>query len=226
MHDRIRVAVVDDHPLFREGVAYILRQTPDIEVVAEGATAQDAREICKIHLPDVILLDVSMPGGGIEAVRSIRQESPTVKTVMLTTSEGAGDVTAALQSGAVGYVVKGCSGSELTRVIRIVQSSQSYVTPALAARLLTQTKQPDGNAIGVSRTASLSDRENQVLQLLSQGLMNKEIGYQLDLNEKTVKHHMTRIMQKLKVRNRTEVVLLARGSRSGDADMALAKTGI
>jgi DNA-binding NarL/FixJ family response regulator len=225
MHDRIRVAVVDDHPLFREGVAYILRQTPDIEVVAEGATAQDAWDICESHSPDILLLDVSMPGGGIEALRAIRRGSPIVKTVMLTTSEGASDVTAALQSGAVGYVVKGCSGSELAQVIRIIQSSQSYVTPSLAARLLTQTKQPDSGAFGPARTASLSDRENQVLQLLSQGLMNKEIAYRLDLNEKTIKHHMTRIMQKLKVRNRTEVVLLARGSRSGGAETALAKIG-
>jgi two-component system, NarL family, nitrate/nitrite response regulator NarL len=213
MHDHIRVAVVDDHPIFREGVAYVLGQTSDIKIVAEGATIQDALSICEIHSPDIILLDVSMPGGGIEALRAIRQNHSTVKTVMLTTSEDADDVTTALENGAVGYVVKGCSGSELSHIIRLIQNSHSYVTPTLAARLLSRTKRSHiFEAPNLSQTASLTDRENRVLHFLSQGLMNKEIGCRLELNEKTVKHHMTRIMQKLKVRNRTEVVLVARKS--------------
>jgi two-component system, NarL family, nitrate/nitrite response regulator NarL len=203
MHEQIRVAVIDDHPLFRDGVIHTLRSAPDIEVVAEGATAQDAVEIGRRYTPNVMLLDISMPGCGLEAAREIQRACPNVKAVMLTASENENHVRTALQCGVNGYIVKGCSGPELLQIIRVVQNCESYITPALAARLLTQRK-------NTPVTASLTHRENQVLQLLSRGLMNKEIAYKLNLTEKTVKHYMTELMQKLNARNRVEAVLISR----------------
>jgi two-component system nitrate/nitrite response regulator NarL len=211
MHERIRVAVVDDHPLFRDGVVLTLRSAPDIDIVAEGATARDAVQIGKRHAPDIMLLDVTMQGGGIDAAAELRQDCANVKVVMLTNSEDAAHVSAALQCGARGYVLKGCSGTELLRIVRAIQNSESYITPALATRLLAQPKEP------VITAPDLSLRENQVLQLLSQGLMNKEIASKLRLTEKTVKHYMTILMQKLQVRNRVEAVLVARDTFAGAA---------
>jgi two-component system, NarL family, nitrate/nitrite response regulator NarL len=204
MSDRIRVAVVDDHPLYRDGVVLTLRGAPDIEIVAEGATALDAVRIGKSYAPDIMLLDVAIPGGGIDAAAALRQHCADVKLVMLTNSEDATHVSAALQCGVRGYVLKGCSGSELLQIVRAVQNCETYITPALATRLLAQPKQLPVSA------PELSLRENQVLQLLSQGLMNKEIASRLRLTEKTVKHYMTVLMQKLQVRNRVEAVLAGR----------------
>ena len=209
MPERIRVAVVDDHPLFRAGVVFTVRSAPDMEIVAEGATAQEAVQIGRYHAPDIMLLDVSMPGGGIEAASEIHRLCPMVKAVMLTVSENPSHVSAALQSGVSAYIVKGCSGAELLQIVRGVQNCKSYITPALAARLLAQPKQPRVDT-GLQATLALTQRENQVLQLLSEGLMNKEIAYKLRLTEKTVKHYMTELMQKLNVRNRVEAVLIAR----------------
>ena len=220
MHERIRVAVIDDHPLFRDGVIHTLRSAPDIEVVAEGATAQDAVEIGRCHAPHIMLLDISMPGCGLEAAREIQRECPNVKAVMLTASENENHVRTALQHGVNGYIVKGCSGPELLRIIRVVQNCESYITPALAARLLTQRKKPDSDTGTPVTAASLTHRENQVLQLLSQGLMNKEIAYKLKLTEKTVKHYMTELMQKLNARNRVEAVLISRKRADGRNSVA------
>jgi DNA-binding NarL/FixJ family response regulator len=136
---------------------------------------------------------------------------------MLTVSENEHDVAAALQAGANGYVLKGSSGSELLQVVKTIWEGQSYVTPTLAARLLTQTKKPVIETGWQSDVASLKYREKQVLQLLSQGLMNKEIAHRLKLTEKTVKCYMTVVMQKLKVRNRLEAVLIS-GHRMAEID--------
>jgi DNA-binding NarL/FixJ family response regulator len=209
MPDRIRIAVVDDHPLYRDGVVLTLRSAPDIDIVAEGASALDAVRIGATHTPDIMLLDVSMHGSGIDAAAEIRQNCATIKLVMLTNSEDAAHVSAALQCGACGYVLKGCSGPELLRIIRSIQNAESYITPALATRLLAQPKPAAINP------PDLSLRESQVLQLLSQGLMNKEIASKLRLTEKTVKHYMTVLMQKLQVRNRVEAVLVARDTLAG-----------
>jgi len=222
MHNRIRVAVIDDHPLFRQGVVHTLQSVVDMEVVGEGATAQDAVRMATSHLPDIMLLDVSMPGGGIAAAGEIRRNSAAVKTVMLTVSENEHDVAAAMQIGVNGYVLKGSSGPELLQILRAVQSGESYITPALGARLLAQSKSPVTDATSPG-AATLTYRENQVLQLLSQGLKNKEIAHGLKLTEKTVKHYMTELMQKLKARNRVEAVLIARKSRDGTAPIVGAR---
>jgi two-component system, NarL family, nitrate/nitrite response regulator NarL len=204
MSERIRVAVVDDHPLFRAGVVMALEDGGDLEVVAQGGTAQDAIRIAQSKVADIMLLDVGIPGCGIAAAEEIGRTCAGMKTVMLTASESAADVTTALQNGVRGYVLKGCGGSELLAVIRAISNDETYITPSLATRLLVQPKGPSADE------PTLTMRESQVLQLLTQGKMNKEIAQTLELTEKTVKHYMTILMQKLQVRNRVEAVLVAR----------------
>lgn len=216
MKDVIRVAVVDDHPLFREGVTHTLRSSDMMEVVAEGASSDDAVRIAGHHRPDVMLLDVSMPGGGIEAARRIAQTCPHVKTIMLTVSESEEHVSHALDAGAQGYVLKGTSGSELLATTTAVHRGECYVSPGLAARLLAQGKRSAQPAKLDPALPELTRREEQILDSVGRGLTNKEIARSLKISEKTVKHYMTNIMQKLQVRNRVEAVLVLqrKGARS------------
>jgi DNA-binding NarL/FixJ family response regulator len=211
MDDAIHVAVVDDHPLFREGVAHSLRTQPGIAVVAEGATAADALAIAA-DLPDVMLLDVSMPGSGIAALGQITAAYPVVKVIMLTVSEDEEDVTAALRSGARGYVLKGVAARELVSIVRSVAAGEVYVTPSLATSLLVELTSTAGKS-AASPLDDLTEREREILELVAGGDSNKEIASRLGLSEKTVKHHMTNILQKLQVRNRVEAALLAKGSQ-------------
>jgi DNA-binding NarL/FixJ family response regulator len=213
MSDRLRVAIIDDHPLFREGVVHTLRSARVLDVVGEGGTAEDAVRIARQELPDIVLLDVSMPGGGIEAARSIARVCPIVKTIVLTVSESEQDVAQALEAGVKGYVLKGTSGSELLKTMYAISRGESYVTPGLAARLLTQVKRQE-QAQGAA-LPELTEREGQILAQVARGLTNKEIARTLSLSEKTVKHHMTNIMQKLQVRNRVEAAMVYRKQAPG-----------
>ncbi len=207
MSERVRVAVIDDHPLFREGVAHTIRGSDLLEVVGEGASAEDALRVAKDELPDIVLLDVSLPGGGIEAARAIAQVCPAVKIVMLTVSESEEHVSEALEAGAQGYMLKGASGVELISTMCAVSRGESYVTPGLAARLLTISRKRSQTATTEGELAELTNREDQILDHVARGLTNKEIARNLGISEKTVKHYMTNIMQKLQVRNRVEAVL-------------------
>lgn len=213
MTDRLRVAIIDDHPLFREGVVHTLRSARILDVVGEGGTAEDAIRIAKEELPDILLLDLSMPGGGIEAARSIRQLCPIVKMIMLTVSENEDDVAQSLEAGAKGYVLKGTSGPELLKTMLAISRGESYVSPGLAARLLTHATRQEPARLPAF--PELTEREAQILAQVSRGLTNKEIARALSISEKTVKHHMTNVMQKLQVRNRVEAAMIFR--RQGDA---------
>jgi len=210
MSERIRIAVVDDHPLLRDGVIYVLKNSKLFEVVGEGRNAAQAVEICRRERPDIVLLDVSMPGGGIEAASQIALNSPSVICVMLTVSEQEEDVSAALHAGAKGYILKGTGGPELIRIVQSLHQGDSYVTPGLAARLLTQAPQASAPRPEKGGVCDLTSREEQVLDHAARGLTNKEIANSLHLSEKTVKHYMTNILQKLNVRNRVEAVLASR----------------
>lgn len=213
MSDRLRVAIIDDHPLFREGVVNTLRSARILEVVGEGGTADDAVRIARQASPDIVLLDVSMPGGGIEAARSIAQVCPLSKTIMLTVSESEQDVAKALEAGVRGYVLKGTSGSELLTTMFAIARGESYVTPGLAARLLTQGRRQD--PVQARALPELTQREGQILAQVARGLANKEIARALSLSEKTIKHHMTNVMQKLQVRNRVEAAMVYRKQTQG-----------
>ncbi len=210
MDNAIRVVVIDDHPLFRSGVVRTLAEEPDIIVAGEGASAQDAVDLVARHKPHVALLDISMPGNGIVAAQTIAGTNSDVKIAMLTVSENDQDVMKALEAGACGYVLKGVGGPELIAMVRGVASGESYISPSLAARLLVAMKSSAQTPTPQSALASLTDREDQILRLVSKGLSNKEVGRELDLQEKTVKHHMTSILQKLKARNRVEAAVIAR----------------
>jgi DNA-binding NarL/FixJ family response regulator len=208
MSERLRVAIVDDHPLFREGVVHTLRTARMLDVVGEGGTAEDAVRIARQHSPDIVLLDVNMPGGGIEAARCIARLCPVVNTIVLTVSENEQDVAHALEAGVKGYVLKGTSGSDLLKTMFAVARGESYVSPGLAARLLTQTRRPE--PARARPLPELTEREGQILAQVARGLTNKEIARAASLSEKTVKHHMTNVMQKLQVRNRVEAAMLYR----------------
>ncbi|WP_077963365.1 response regulator [Ensifer adhaerens] len=208
---RIRVAVVDDHPLFREGVTRSLSEIDGFEIVAEGSSKDDATEIAQSLGPDVMLMDISMPGGGLEAIPAILEVAPGQKIIILTVSEDGDDVTAALDRGATGYVLKGVGASALAEVIRTVASGERYVAPTLSAKLLSPKAPAPSGKSGL--VASLTPREKEVLHLVAAGMSNKHVAIELDLQEKTVKHHMTQIMTKLGVANRTEAAMVLRDAR-------------
>jgi DNA-binding NarL/FixJ family response regulator len=210
MKNNIRIVIVDDHPLFREGVALTLATDPSIEIIAEGQNSEDATRLAEEHLPDVMLLDISMPGGGIKAAEAISLSCPVVKIGMLTVSEREDDVMKSLNAGASGYILKGVGGKELIDIVKRLSLGESYITPQLAARMLTEIK-PKQTAESKSQDvfSGLTAREEQILESISRGLSNKEIGGELNITEKTVKHYVTNVLQKLQVRNRVEAALLA-----------------
>ncbi len=210
MSDKIQVVIVDDHPLFRDGLIQTLKAEPDIEIVGQAGTAAEAVELVAELVPDVVLLDITIPGSGLKAAQSIAAGSPITKIIMLTASEAEEDVLTALKAGARGYILKGVSGPELVKIVRSVNAGEAYVTPNLAASLLTELSDGRGGQRSATHPLDeLTERERQILEKLAAGLSNKEIAQQLFLSEKTVKHYMTNILQKLHVRNRVEAALLA-----------------
>ncbi|SEH22599.1 response regulator transcription factor [Rhizobium sp. NFR12] len=215
-----RIAVIDDHPLFREGVIRSLSEMEGFEIVAEGGSKGEALHIVEHIRPDVMLMDISMPGNGLQAVAGAVEAWPPIKIVMLTVSEANEDIAGALKLGAKGYVLKGIGSRELADVVRTVASGEPYLAPSLSARLLAGMAKERENAAKQDLMAELTDREQEVLNLVASGLSNKRVAQLLDLHEKTVKHHMTRILSKLKVSNRTEAALALRDateSRTGGA---------
>jgi DNA-binding NarL/FixJ family response regulator len=208
--DRIRIVVADDHPLYREGVARSLADDAAFAVVGQAADADAAVELVQRASPDIVLLDLSMPaGGGISALRRIMSLPVTPKVAMLTVSEEDDDVMQALKAGAVGYILKGVGSRELVSIVKDVARGQSYVSPALAARILNAMRE-GGARRAENPLDDLSKREEDILKLVAEGKSNKEVGRALDLQEKTVKHYMTAILQKLHVRNRVEAAVMAR----------------
>lgn len=206
-----RIVIVDDHALFRDGLATILGAEADLEVVGQGSNADEAIQLTKDLTPDVILIDLDMPGGGLNAARVISNEIPETKIVVLTASEEDNNLLSALKIGAQAYILKGVAARELIRILRMVIEGENYVPPALAASMLlemnmskTHPKKEVENPID-----SLTGREKEILEGIAGGLSNKEIGLKLFLSEKTIKHYITIILQKLQVRNRVEAALLA-----------------
>ena len=215
----VRVAIVDDHPIVRRGLVATLREAGGLEVVAEGASSADAERIITEFAPDLILLDVTMPGGGLAAAEAAARLRPSMAVVMLTIREDLATVKAALQAGARGYVSKGVAGEELIAAVRRVLAGERFVSPELAARLLTgeadkPTQTVPGLAAATAPLHLLTERERQIFDLLSEGLGNQGIADRLSLSENTVKHYMTPLLQKLGLRSRTEAALLSRSVRA------------
>jgi two-component system nitrate/nitrite response regulator NarL len=211
MTNPIRIVIVDDHPLFREGVAHSLAVEPDFLVVGQADNGEQGLQLVAKLCPDVVMLDVSMPGiSGIETASRVAATAPNVRILMLTVAENQDSLMAALKAGAHGYVLKGVSSVELRAITRRVADGEAYVTPLLAGKMLTELSRPSEP----DQLADLTRREVEVLDLLSQGLANREIGERLHLAEKTIKHHISGILMKLQVRSRTEAAILALKHRS------------
>ena len=206
---KIRVVIADDHPMFRSGVAQAIKNAGLFDVVGEAGNAQDAVQLTQRLHPQMVLLDVNMPGCGLQAAAAIVSADPTIHVVMLTVSETEQCVNTALEAGAKGYVLKGASSVELVRVLQGICEGEAYVTPSLAAKLLTQLRQKP--VVRERNTLSdLTSREEEILAHAARGLTNKEIARSLTLSEKTVKHYMTNVLHKLQVRNRVEAVIQMR----------------
>lgn len=200
MPERITVLIVDDHPMMRLGVAAIVNDQPDMAVVAQVGTGEEAVDLYRRHRPHVTLMDLRLPGGmsGVDAIRAIRKENPRARFVVLTTYEGDEDVHQALEAGAQGYLVKGMSPEALVDALRRVHAGNRVLPPPVARRL--EARAPN---------SELSPREHEVLALIAQGRNNKEIASALGIAEGTVKCHVTMILSRLGVSDRTQAVVAA-----------------
>jgi DNA-binding NarL/FixJ family response regulator len=207
----IKVMIVDDHHLVREGLKAVLDQGNDVNVVGEAATAEDALKMVERCGPDVVLMDISMPGmGGIKATKSIRDKYPGVKVVILTMLDQEGYVYEAVKAGATGYMLKSTSSDELVRAIKTVYDGKALLHPEATAQLLKEFANLAENR---GQDYGLSNREMEVLRLLSDGNTNKEIAKSLFISEQTVKTHLAHIFDKLGTSDRTGTV--AKALRNG-----------
>lgn len=214
MSEVISVAVVDDHPIFREGVASIFARSSAHRLVAKGASAGDAVTIANDYAPDVLLLDIAMPGNGLSAISKISGINPKIRIVLLTSSEAEEHVSEALSQGVKGYILKGVGAQQLLEAIGDIYAGQTYVTPTLAARLFNLMNAKHSARNQSTDPCTLTKREEEILDQVADGHTNKEIARFFSISEKTVKHYMTNIMNKLQVRNRVEAAIFARSRRA------------
>ena len=200
----IRILIADDHPVVRDGLVAILGTQPDFEVVGEAANGAELAEKAAALQPDVILTDLEMQGmDGVEAIRRVRAQPSNIGIIVLTVYNTDDVILAALQAGAQGYLLKGAPRAEIFNAIRIIQAGGSLLNPLVATRLINRAREPQTEPL------TLTERETEVLRLLSQGKLNKEIAAALGITERTVKFHVSAILGKLGVGNRTEAVSAA-----------------
>jgi DNA-binding NarL/FixJ family response regulator len=196
--------VADDHSLFRDGIVSLL-EAAGFDVVAEAGTGKDILEAIQLSTPDLVLLDLTMPGmSGLEALKQIKLDHPEVKVVILTVSDDDDDLMAAIQAGASGYLLKDLDSQEFLELLSGLERGEAPMTRKTASRLMSRLATPRHDT-GKS-LPHLSDRELEVLGLVSRGMANKTIADKLSISENTVKYHMKNILQKLDVQNRTEAV--------------------
>jgi two-component system, NarL family, response regulator len=197
---KMKVMVVDDHPLMRVGITAIINARPDMTVVAQAETGEESVSLFQRYQPDVTLMDLRLPGnmGGVEAIAAVRSSYPDARFIVVTTYEGDADIHRALEAGAQGYVIKGMPYQTLVEALQKVHAGRRFV-PLPVARTLA-SRMPDSD---------LSSREMEVLQLLMSGKRNKDIAHQLGITEATVKSHVSAILMRLNVSDRTEAVVTA-----------------
>ena len=202
----IRVVIADDHPVVRQGLRTFLESRDGIEVVGEAGDGEGAADAVERLRPDVVLMDLVMPGlGGVAAIRRIRDRVPDTRVVVLTSFASDDQVLPAVQAGAAGYLLKDVEPTGLEAAIRLVYEGEALLDPQIAGRVMQEVARPSPSA----DVSSLTPREREVLQLLARGLSNRELADRLVLSEKTVKTHVSSILMKLGVHDRTQAALLA-----------------
>jgi DNA-binding NarL/FixJ family response regulator len=215
----IRVLIVDDHVLFREGVHAILKSVPDIEIVGEAGTGQEALALASDLIPDVILMDIQMPDlNGVEATRRILETQPDSGIIIVTMLEDDDSLFSAMQAGARGYVLKGADKAEMLKSIRAVAEGEALFGPAIATRLLNifQDNRPQSkNASSLPLFPDLTEREREILACIARGDTNVEIAERLTISLKTVRNHVSSIFNKLQVTNRAQAAIRARDAGLG-----------
>lgn len=218
----LRVVVADDHPVYREGLAMVLGSLPGITVVGEAADGNEAVRLAGDLRPDVVLMDLSMPGlGGVEATRTITAEHPEVAVLVLSMHEGADSVVAALRAGARGYVVKGATKNEIARAMEEVAAGGAVFGGAVAQQVLLRVQDsPRPARRGAEVFPHLTDRELEVLDLVAAGLSNAAIGARLHLSDKTVRNVVSNTVAKVGARDRADAILRARTAGLGEPDPA------
>jgi two-component system, NarL family, response regulator DevR len=204
---KIRVYLLDDHEIVRQGIRTFLEASGDIEVVGESGSAVDAAVRIPALRPDVAVLDARLPdGSGIEVCRTVRSIDPSINALILTSYDDDEALFSAIMGGAAGYVLKEIKSSDLVSAIRHVASGQSLIDPSLTARVLERVRNPGAR---VPELAELTDQEMQLLEFIAQGMTNRQIGEHMFLAEKTVKNYVSSVLSKLGVERRTQAAVLA-----------------
>jgi DNA-binding NarL/FixJ family response regulator len=208
----IRVLIVDDHPIFRDGLAGLLATLPEVEIAATAGTAEEALAALTRTSPDVVLMDINLPGtSGVEATRRVSQVAPAVAVLVISMVDDDDSVFAALAAGARGYVLKGASAAEITAALRTVAAGGAVFGAGIASRLLANRPVRLSGPASLSQQHDLTAREREVLDLLAEGASNRQIARSLGLSLKTVQNHVSRILDKLQAADRTQAALRARG---------------
>ena len=207
---KIRVLLADDHDLFRQGVRRLLEGSPDLEVVGEARTGQDTVRLVEELAPDIVLLDIAMPAlSGIDAARLIKTASPRTGIIILTVHADEEFLFEAIKAGAMGYLLKDASADELIRAIRVIYGGEGLLAPSMAAKVMREFARTHEVTDLARVLTPLTHREVEILQQVAAGLANKEIAHKLSISERTVKNHLSNIMEKLHVNSRTQAAVYA-----------------
>ena len=209
----IKILLVDDQPLFREGLRTLLSVQSDFEIVGEAGNGEEAIRLARIHQPSVVLMDLQMPVlDGVAATRRLKAEQSQCRVIVLTTFDDDDNVFEGLRAGAVGYLLKDAPSEKLAEAIRLAARGESFLQPSVAAKVVAEFARLTGNNRGriSALIEPLSEREREILILIANGASNREIANQLFLAEGTVKNHITNILGKLGVRDRTQAALKAK----------------
>ncbi len=223
MKNRIRVLIADDHPLFRDGLRALLSSIPQTELVGEAANGEEVLKQAAKLRPDVILMDIQMPGlNGVDATRMILHTNPNIGVIVLTMFEDDDSVFAAMQAGARGFILKGADETEILRAIGAAVRGEALFGAPIAKRLMRFFSAPR-SSLPAQAFPELTEREREILDLMAQGLNNIEIAERLIISSKTVRNHTSNIFSKLRVADRTHAIILAReaglGQTTGEKEM-------